>query len=181
MSGITRIHIEDEIGNYSLSFQKRTQISRNSINLFNNIYRQLLPLEDGEDVQYVRKDELMGRYDSMEGIDVILNLKNNVRLTLQEKCLTTRFNTVTFETQKNSETLGSYYTCTAQLYFVGYVNEDFTQCLRYCLLDFARFKIMYAQGNILCHHNQNNRDGNRQKFMYCDISCLPSECVIART
>lgn len=178
MFGIERIHIVNDL-NIGRDFAERIDNSKKSESLFNSIYHSLLPISEGEGITEVNKTDLLATYDYREGIDVILTLENNARLTLQEKCLTTTFNTVTFETEKNSGVLGNYYTCTAQLYFVGYVNPDYTECLRYCLIDLARYKMIHAQGKIPCGYRQNQVGNHRQKFMYTEFKDIPQECIIA--
>lgn len=178
MFGIERIHIVND-QNIGRDFAERVDNSKKSELLFNNLYRSILPIRDGDGITEVNKDDLLATYDYREGIDVILTLADNARLTLQEKCLTTSFNTVTFETEKNSGLLGNYYTCTAQLYFVGYVNHDYTECLRYCLIDLARYKMLHAQGKIPCRYNQNQVASHRQKFMYTEFNNIPQDCIIA--
>jgi len=70
-----------------------------------------------------KKEDLSGRYDLVEGIDIILRFKDNTKGTLQQKTLFTDFNTATFEEYKNSGKPGAWYYCTAQYYFVVYTVE----------------------------------------------------------
>lgn len=171
MAGIERI----EILGTSNYLKERKQIGDAAIPDLNSIYRNILPLDDDDIITECTKDEAKSRYDYIEGIDVILTLKDKSRITLQEKVLTTDFNTVTFEQLKANGKLGGWFYTTAQLYMCAYRTNN--AIARYCLIDLVRLKL--ASNTIdLKWHYQNNiyRD---ETFRYIYFKDIPNECIIS--
>jgi len=175
MSGIERIKIISDDNN--LYLRERSNKANEYIIPLNNIYREILPLADGEIVTEIKKEELKGRYDANEGIDIILTLRDGSRITLQEKCLFRGFNTATFETSKNSGKLGAWFYCTAQLYFCAEASDG--QILSYVLIDLARLKILSNFESLPWRH-QVGKTRSGEGFMFMKFADLPSECVISR-
>jgi len=173
MVGIERIKIID-VNDY---LKERSDKAGKYIQLINNVYREILPLADGEKTTEVSCDELKGRYDATEGIDMILTLKDGSRLTLQEKCLFKGFHTVTFETEKSSGKKGAWYYCTSQLYFCGEASNG--EIISYVLLDLLKLKI-YSNKHELPWRHRKGIERSQESFMFMKFSEVPEECVIAR-
>jgi hypothetical protein len=142
-----------------------------------SIYREILPLHDGSIITDVTKDDIKGRYDAVEGIDIILTLLDGSRLTLQEKLLFKGFYTVTFETKKHSGKLGAWYYCTSQLYFCAEIQDDII--VAYVLLDLLRVKLLSNGARINWRYNRGSHRSN-EEFKYVNFKDIPEECIIAR-
>jgi hypothetical protein len=170
MAGIERIEI---IGT-SNYLKERKQIGNDAIPDLNSLYRNILPLADDDIITECTKDQAKSRYDYIEGIDVILTLKDKSRITLQEKVLTTVFSTVTFEERKANGDLGGWYYTTAQLYMCAYITNN--AITRYCLIDLVRLKL--ASNTIdLKWHYQNNFH-RAETFRYIYFKDIPNDCII---
>lgn len=173
MVGIERIKIIG-VTDY---LKERTNKAGEYIQSINNIYREILPLADGEKITEVSCDELKGRYDANEGIDMILTLKDGSRLTLQEKCLFLGFHTVTFETKKSSGKNGAWYYCTSQLYFCAEASNG--EIISYVLLDLLQLKIHSNKYELPWRHRKGIKR-SQESFMFMKFSEVPEQCVIAR-
>jgi hypothetical protein len=174
MQGIERIKIIDK-DSKSDYFTTCLHISEQAAPATSDIYRSILPLMDGEIQTAVDKEDIKGRYDYQEGIDVILTLLNGTRLTLQEKVLTRGFRTVTFEERKgynNAE--GAWYKCTAQLYFCCDVDQQY-QIESYCLIDLLRLRICSVHGMLPWQYRQ-----GMNEFRYLKYDEIPEECIIKK-
>lgn len=173
MFGIERIKITSS----SDYLKKRNDQASEYIEVINNIYRDILPIAPGETTTEVTKEELKGRYDAIEGIDIILTLKDGSRVTLQEKCLFKGFHTVTFETVKNSGKKGAWFYCTSQLYFCAEAEEG--KIVSYVLVDLAKLKILSNTSSLPWQHRVGiHRSG--EGFMFMKFEHIPEECLIAR-
>lgn len=171
MAGIERIEI---IGT-SNYLKERKQIGDDAIPDLNSLYRNILPLADDDIITECTKDQAKSRYDYIEGIDVILTLKDRSRITLQEKVLTTDFSTVTFEERKANGDLGGWYYTTAQLYMCAYRIDN--KIARYCLIDLLKLKL--ASNTIdLKWHYQNNIN-RAETFRYIYFKDIPNDCIIS--
>ena len=156
--------------------------------IFLNAGMELLP---GMQTIECKKEELFGRYDLSEGIDIILKFKDNTKGTLQQKTLYTTFSTVTFEERKNSGKLGAWYYCTAQYYFViytvesdsalrtqlrdGFLNPTMREAV---LLNLAEFHKLSLNDKIMWNNNTNQNEGRYNPFKYTRIKDIPSSCII---
>ena len=201
-AGIERIHIVSDWRSWRLDMAHALEPAANDIyfSAFADIGLTLLP---GVEVIECEKDELAGRYDWQEGIDVILHFQNGQRATLQEKFLTFWPPTATFEEETgsyNNRKPGAWYSCTAQYYFVGYARnykdtkkppEERLKMTPWVLIDFPGIKRCDAQG--LVHwgeavnpeHNplgirQNARDRATASFRYVAFNRIPEQCIVAR-
>jgi hypothetical protein len=173
MVGIERIKII-EVTDY---LKERSEMAAQYIEPINAIYKEILPLADGEQTTEVSRDELKGRYDATEGIDIILTLKDGSRLTLQEKCLFKGFHTVTFETEKRSGKKGAWYYCTSQLYFCAEASKG--EIISYVLLDLLQLKIHSNKHELPWKHRK-GIERSHESFMFMRFSEVPEECIIAR-
>ena len=122
-------------------------------------------------------EELRGRYDANEGIDIILTLRDGSKITLQEKCLFKGFNTVTFETRKNSGKEGAWFYCTAQLYFCAEASEG--RIKKYVLIELAKLKILSNQYE-LPWQRRVGKTRSREEFMFMKFTDIPEECLYAK-
>jgi hypothetical protein len=137
--------------------------------------------------------DLIGRYDLVEGIDIILRFKDGTKGTLQQKTLFSDFKTVTFEEYKNSNKPGAWYYCTAQYYFVIYTNEsqeqlknilysdDFSCSIRDAMLiNLAELHKLSLNNSIKWNENRNRNDGRRSPFRYIFYNDVPDSCIIGK-
>jgi len=173
MQGITRIKITETSDRLSYNIDKVKNAEPN----INRLYREILPLADGDATLETTMQELEGTYDYCEGIDVILRLKDGSKLTLQEKILTLGFNTITVEECKHSGKQGAWYYCSAQLYFCC-EKDTSDQIINYVLVDFARLKILTNQGKIDWKYRVGKIQEANQ-FRYIPFADIPKECLIA--
>jgi hypothetical protein len=182
--GITRIEILSDWND------KRIKHARNVAPQADELYRTIfkkrgMPLAEGLETITCGPEEAQARYDLKEGIDVILRYASGGKLTLQEKYLTFKHSTMTFEEEKNSGKPGAWYTCTAQYWFTGYTRK-YPASLEFqdwILVDFARLKMLDARGLIhwLYNHNKSHDSialKRRARFRYIYFRDIPDECVI---
>lgn len=174
MPGIERIKITD-ISNYLKIRTEKAELYSDKID---KIYFQILPLSEGKTVTEVSLSESKGRYDAIEGIDIILTLKDGSRLTLQEKILFTTFNSLTIEEHKSSGKHGAWYYCTSQLYFVAYVNETTKDITSYVLVDLVKLKILSNNDQVKWNIRKNINRG--ESFRYVFFKDIPPECIISK-
>lgn len=174
MPGIERIKIVDE-SNYLKTRAEKSELFNDKID---EIYFKILPLIDGKMVTEVSLLESKGRYDAIEGIDIILTLKDGARITLQEKILFTSFNSLTIEERKSSGKNGAWYYCTSQLYFVAYANEAMKEITSYALVDFCKLKILSNNDQVKWHFRKNINRG--ESFRYVFFKDIPPECLISK-
>lgn len=179
MPGITRIHIIQE-SDYLKDRLGIAQIHEESLN---SIYRSVFPnLDAGDEVLVVTKDEAKARYDFQEGIDLILTTSDGLKMTVQEKLLTTAFRTVTFEEKKSSGALGGWYYGTSQLYMVAY-NRNFPNIVKiddYMLLNFTSLKVADSLGQIKWRFNCNKNQGRLEQFRYLFFDQVPKSCIVSQ-
>ena len=188
MTGLTRIRINSNWHDW------RHELSEDMEPMSNEIIRQALadygmPIMDGEDRVECTKNEAIARYDHQNGIDMLLTHGKGPATTLQEKILTYKESTATFEEKKSSGKDGAWYYCTANYYFVGYnraYNENQPRSSRvlqfddWILLDLVQLKRLDSLGVLNWKFNGNKRDGRRATFRYLYFNEIPTEAVIAR-
>lgn len=186
MPGITRIKIQSTWHDW------RTQLAEEHESVANLIYRKIFNLEDKDENIQCTKQEAMGRYDWQEGIDVILTTVNKTRMTLQEKFLTYKNSTITFEEKKTSGEPGAWYYCTAQYYFVGYTRKYWDYRNRklqgnpivdfqdYILVDLAALHREDENGTIEWQYKENEFDGRKAVFRFVDFNDVSACAIINR-
>ena len=173
MFGIERIKIIS-----SSSYLKERSNQANEYNdAINSILREILPLAPGHITTETTQEQLLGRYDAHEGIDIILTLKDGSRATLQEKCLFKGFNTVTFEIEKGSGKKGAWFYCTSQLYFCAEAKEG--KILSYVLIDLVKLKLLSNTQDLPWRY-QTGKTRSGEGFKFMKFTEVPDECLIAR-
>ncbi len=120
-------------------------------------------------------------YDRHLGIDVVLRLANGRALTLQEKFLTTTFNTVTVEYMNDAArgVPGDWFSMKTQLYFVGYVDQATMTWRRWLLLNWPAVVIQTERGALVWEERVNQNDAARASFRYAPMASFPASCVVA--
>jgi len=184
MVGITRFEIIDGIkgrGGQRISEARRYWSIANS--LYRQIFNQLgMPLAADEEVITCTKEKFEAGYDYQLGIDLIIRPIGQGESTMQEKFLLTDFNTVTVEHCQNWMTLerGDWYNLKAQYYFVGYDPNKSLHLNPWVLLDWVRVQRATAQGRIIWHLQDNDRNkvGALASFMYVKFSKLPPDVIV---
>ena len=139
-----------------------------------------MPLAEGDENLKCTKDEFIAGFDYALGIDVIFRLQSGKELTLQEKFLFTKWNTVTVEYMQNPLTgeQGDWFKMKTQLYFVGYAYEDKRRFNNWVLLDWTRVQMATEQGLINWEERQNKNDGAKATFRYSPMFDFPIDCVV---
>lgn len=183
--GIKRINITTQTaGRGSWRFRDSEKLHIVANDIYRSIFDELQsPLELGYKKENCTIDQFKAGYDYLLGIDTILRTIGGQRLTMQEKFLFTKYNTVTVEYMQNPQIgeEGDWYKLSCQLYFVGY---DYPKTLRrfssYILLDWPAVVIETQRGNIPWKTRSNTRDGARASFKYVKFNEIPSNCCIYR-
>lgn len=186
MVGISRINITTQnTGRGAYRFEKSRTMQSAANRLYRSIFESLnMPLLLGEELIDCTKDEFIAGYDYALGIDVILRLGGGTEMTLQEKFLFTKYNTVTVEYMQNPLTKekGDWFNMKTQLYFVGYQSADAGHFQDWVLLDWLKVKMLTQQKKIVWNQpRQNKEDGAKANFIYLPIFSFPSECVLANS
>ena len=152
----------------------------------NDLYHKIFTpyLSDGSDTIECTLDEFQAGYDKFLGIDVLLSFKNGMTLTMQEKFLTTRYDTVTVEYYNNPRTgdTGDWFDLKAQLYFVGYwdKNKSTKGFHKWILLDWVRVVAATQKELIPWQEQGNNHSAARASFKFVGFHAIPDSCIIAK-
>jgi len=147
------------------------------------IYRDVLG--HGTDIDISRADhEEAVALDIHFAIDVTIRLSSGMILNGQEKFLSwgyAKFRTVTVEYQQDPKSgePGDWFRLGANVYFVGYLNEECTAFEPWVLLDWVRVVVETQAGHIKWDTNGNKDGRARASFRYCRMDMLPRVCVIA--
>jgi len=152
-----------------------------------------MELKSGSACIKCKKEDLKGRYDLVEGIDMLLRFKDDTKGTLQQKTLYTDWNTATFEEMKTSGKPGAWYYCTAQYYFVIYTVESDAELREQLkngnlkptineaiLLNLAEVHKLSMNNKIMWENNINQYEGRRSSFRYTFFKDIPKSCIIAK-
>jgi hypothetical protein len=154
--------------------------------LSSEIYRQVFPdLKAGEQMIETTKEDAMARYDHKEGVDVILEFEDGMRMTVQEKILSYPYaTTITFEDEKNSGAKGAWYYCTAQLYFTAYSRrwekEKIIDFQDWILINYTSLRLEHRRQPLPWGFRANGRDGRRSTFRYLNFDQVPLSCIVDR-
>lgn len=172
-AGIERINIIEKMNGAGAY---RFTIAKSYHHYINIMYRSLFDLMPDDIYIDCTSDEKMARYDIDFGVDVILNLSNGQPITIQEKILTTDYDTVTVEYYQNPLTKeeGDWFKLKCDYYFVGYTGID-NNLRIWMLIDWNRLKL---QSQLRWEERINQKDGARASFRYIPFSEIPNSCII---
>ena len=117
------------------------------------------------------------------GIDASVTVLGGMRLLIQEKSLSNEFasyNTISVEKWQDSGTKeqGDWFTCAADVYFIGYLNAAGDDYDRWCLLNWASVKLAhrYVNNRPIWRERENERDGCRASFAAIEANALYRVC-----
>lgn len=158
----------------------RFKIARPYHPFINQIYWSLFSLWPNCEYLRCTKDDKIARHDIEYGVDVRLNYLNGLSGTVQEKILTTTYETLTVEYYQNPLTNqeGDWFNLKCDYYFVGYANSHKSVLDRWILLDWPRTKLL--SDKIAWKIKNNKQDGAKSNFKYAHFNDFPDECVIAK-
>ena len=87
----------------------------------NDLYREVFPLLNPEEnYKRVHVSSQEAKQDLVAGNNVILNLRDGCRISVQEKFLTFSEDTLTIQVVNTEGQRGTWYSCTADFYLVTY-------------------------------------------------------------
>lgn len=141
-----------------------------------------LPLAAGSRTVEGGAGSVAEAWDRHLGIDVGLRTASGRLLTLQEKFLTTAFDTVTIEYMNDHErgVPGDWFNMRAQLYFVGYAEPETAAWRRWIFLHWSNVVAeTEVEGGLEWSLRVNGRDGARASFRYIGMDAFPPWCVLA--
>jgi len=180
MAGIERIKIISGWNDSNIKKSMAGEPFTNSV-YFTEFERVGMPLLNNEVVNTeVSKDGLKARYDFQEGIDIILTFKDHTRATLQEKILDTKYDTATFEEYKKNGELGDWYRCTAQLYFVGYLSENWQSLRCGMMFNLAEVRRLSMNNKIKWTIRDTKYLNRNTGFRFFYFNDIPESAVIFR-
>lgn len=186
MAGIERVHILSGFDAGDGRDKKSLDMEAMANEIYFRIFEELsMPLQDGiliRDCENVK--DAKARYDYIDGIDCILNCRNGHRITIQEKFLFTNYHTATFTDTNKFGDLGSYYTCIAQYYFVGYAIDypDDKRFREYILIDFPGLLRWDAKIGFNWKIKRNLFEGlERINFRYLNFDDIPDNLIIYKS
>lgn len=179
--GITRFQVPGGAnGRGAYRFEESRAMWDTADALYRRVFAALgMPLAEGSRVHDGPAAEV---WDRRLGIDVGLRTAGGRALTVQEKFLTTDFNTVTVEYMNDHDrnVPGDWFNERAQLYFVGYVNAATAAWRRWIFLHWSNVVVeTEVDGGLQWGLRVNGRDGARASFRYIDMAALPPWCVLA--
>lgn len=178
IAGIQRIHIISDWVEPRLEFAHDLESTADEV--YRGIFeRRDTPLLPGLDIIKCTKQEAMARYDWREGVDLIFNLSDGTRMTCQEKILDFSQSTLTV-TEHQMTKPGAWYTCTAQLYFVGYArnyrNFGDKSFQDWIMVNFPALKL---KKDINWQFKENTKNGYIGiAFRFIPFSEVPDDCII---
>lgn len=180
-AGITRINILGEkTGPGAHRFEESVRLRPDA----NVIYRMIFDrmgynLMPGDTTIDCTKDEFAAGYDIKYGSDIFLQFTTGMQATLQEKFLSTDFDTVTVEYYNDPKTkhVGDWFTMRVAYYFVGYhVN---CLCFRkWILLDWPAIQRATSRGLISWGERCNSAENAKASFCYVPFDLIPRNCII---
>lgn len=175
--GIQRIKVKNQVNGRGAW---RFDVAKPYHEVINKIYRSLFNLVPVDEYLECTAEERLARYDIEFGVDVILNFMHGQSTTIQEKVLTTEFNTVTVEYYQDwrNEIEGDWFKLKCDFYFVGYANSSPHDLDRWILLDWN--KVRMAGGKVPWRARENQNDGARANFRYAHFNSFPPDCVVAK-
>ena len=150
--------------------------------LYHSIFKGYLA--PGAQVIDCTLDEFKAGYDKFLGIDVLLTFVNGMTLTMQEKFLTTKYNTVTVEYFNDPRTgePGDWCELKAQLYFVGYWDKKAPHdgFRKWILLDWPMTVLQTQKGMIPWSERGNTHSAARANFKFVKFAQVPKSCIVAK-
>lgn len=178
IAGIERLNI---VGGNRIEHHKNMDKQQQPMKpAVNDLYREHFALINSwENVETVLVTSEEAKRDMIYGIDVVLNTIDGRRITVQEKLLSWHEDTLTIQVQSCEGRLGTWYSCTADLYLVAYAkNSKRTDQLRsWILVDRPKLK---QWKNLPWQRQPNNNDG-KVIFDFLPFDLVPGKCVVART
>ncbi len=153
--------------------------------LYRRVFTELgMPLADGRRALESVPNNGVGTaeiFDRHLGIDMTLRLANGRKLTLQEKILTTTYDTVTVEYMNDPARgiQGDWFSMLTQLLFIGYVNQVAMEWRSWILLNWPAVVLATARGAIPWQERSNKKDGAKANFLYAPMASIPEGCVWA--
>lgn len=159
----------------------RRQQELKSRPLIDDIYRRVF----GNSIsitRYEKTDDYL--LDKEFAIDVKVTQSNGLILTGQEKALSNKyksFESLTIEYMQNplTEEHGDWFKMAVQMYFTGYLNKDSTGFDLWIIANWTQIVTETLAGNIEWKHNSNLNGGARATFKYCNMTTLPTNCIIS--
>lgn len=126
----------------------------------------------------------LGPLDKDMGIDVVFELDNGMKLTLQEKFGSPNFAslkdvTIEYENKPSEGIPGDWFTMICQLYFFGFATEDFKWFAPWVLLDYAQVVRATLVGELTWELKLNTKNGAQASFMRTWMSDIPQQCILA--
>lgn len=161
------------------NWRRKQEISGRAIadRIYRNVY--------GSDINIRRfEDEDNYELDKTFAIDVHVTNPNGLILTGQEKFLSNnyaKYKSLTVEYMQNpiTEETGDWFKMAVQFYFTGYFNTTGDDYVLWVIADWTQIVLNSINGNINWTRNRNKKDGARADFLYCNMTQLPKECIIA--
>lgn len=184
--GITRYHITAATaGRGGYRFEESADCWALADALYRRVFAAVgMPLAHGSRLVESVPNGGVGTADLFDrhlGVDVALRLAGGRKLTLQEKFLTTDFETVTVEYMNDAARglEGDWFTMLPHLLFVGYVDAARATWRRWIVLHWSAVVAETEQGSIRWQERANGRDGARASFRYAPFDAFPPWCVLA--
>lgn len=181
MTGITRIHITDPFYENG-----RMKLSRTGEPIANRLYPEIMlglqmPLQVGYSEIRCTREEAMGRYDWREGIDVILHCLDGSKFTLQEKFLSPNKypKTITIEEYKASGKKGAWFYTTAQWYFTGYFNEEYTEFEHWIVVNLPDLRRARATNETSWFRQEPRNPRRGGPFLCFQFNDIPKRLIVA--
>lgn len=183
MAGIERVHILQGFPNGDGRDIKSIEMEPTANEAYFEIFSNLgMPLQPGVKIDECDTvKDAKAQYDYIDGIDVILNLQNGHRITIQEKFLFTDYKTATFTDTNRMGYPGSFYSCISQYYFVAYAKDypNDKSFRDYMLIDFPALIRWDATNELNWKVNKNNVHGlERINFRFLYYNEIPKSLIV---
>jgi hypothetical protein len=165
--------------NFENNWRRKQEIRGRGI--ADRIYRDVF----GSDLEINRfEDEDNYELDKTFAIDVHVVNNNGLILTGQEKFLSNKyakFQSITVEYMQNPliQEKGDWFKMAVQFYFTGYFNKTNDDFELWIIADWTQIVLNTINDNITWMKNHNTKDGARANFVYCNMTQLPEDCIIA--
>jgi len=147
----------------------------------NDIYRNEFVLDDNgkEHVEVCTHNQKAAHKDIRQGIDVTLRLANKSLVSIQEKLLNWHEDTVTVQVVNSKGQRGTWYSCQANFYLVGYSLDYPKDCSLRSWIIFDTDKLRKT-ANLPWKRRKSRNDGEVEfEWLYFDE--IPSDCLYSRS
>lgn len=159
----------------------KAQLEKSMRPAANDVYRNEFLLDDNgtEYIEICTHSQKLAHKDIRQGIDVTLRLANKTIVSIQEKFLHWHEDTVTVQVVNSKGQRGTWYSCQANFYLVGYILDYPKDCRLRSWIIFDTEKLRKTE-HLPWKRKKNQNDGEVE-FDYLYFDEIPADCLYSRS